>query len=258
MYKWVEEKVKEWEARENEQKQKNKKRFNNIIQQNQIQKQVEINSSSEDEVRPTQNDSKIPPVVTDPECNVNNPNQGSTEVVEVSETNGSEVMEVGMEDFAPDMQSMVTDEGEFFEVEKVMDKRIYMSEVQYLVKWKNLDHAESTWEPEQNLIYVQHLIDQFNDDFERLMKARLHKKDTKKGKNTRRQKEGAYEVGDQAAKIVNVRKDEENNELVFTIEWHPRDNGSIPMQSNYSNKQLRKLDPHLLLGFYESKLKLVK
>jgi len=100
------------------------------------------------------------------------------------------------------------------------------------------------------------MVDEFNQDFEHLMKLRLTK-DPKRARQIKKTKEGDYELGDKASKIVNVKKDSENNELLFTIEWKPRENGSIPMQSNYSNKELRKYDPHLLLSFYESKLKLI-
>eukprot|EP00343_Euplotes_focardii_P008452 CAMPEP_0205819510 /NCGR_PEP_ID=MMETSP0206-20130828/1916_1 /ASSEMBLY_ACC=CAM_ASM_000279 /TAXON_ID=36767 /ORGANISM="Euplotes focardii, Strain TN1" /LENGTH=83 /DNA_ID=CAMNT_0053113193 /DNA_START=832 /DNA_END=1083 /DNA_ORIENTATION=- len=80
--------------------------------------------------------------------------------------------------------------------------------------------------------------------------------------------EGSFELGDKASKIVEVKSGGDKASkivevrsvgevLVFTIEWKERGNRSIPMQSEVNNKEMRKWDPHLLLAYYESKLKIV-
>ena len=38
-----------------------------------------------------------------------------------------------------------------YEVEQVCGKRRVMGELQYLIKWKNWDHADNTWEKVDNL-----------------------------------------------------------------------------------------------------------
>lgn len=44
----------------------------------------------------------------------------------------------------------MSDEEEY-EVEQICDKRITKGKVEYLVKWKNWDHDDNTWEPIANL-----------------------------------------------------------------------------------------------------------
>ena len=47
---------------------------------------------------------------------------------------------------------------EEYEVEKVCGMRRVGGEVQYLIKWKNWDHADSTWEKADNLKSCQVMI----------------------------------------------------------------------------------------------------
>ncbi len=55
----------------------------------------------------------------------------------------------------------VDDESEEFEVEKILQKRIFKNKVEYLVKWKGYDVYDSTWEPLSNLTNCQSLLKQF-------------------------------------------------------------------------------------------------
>ena len=226
-----------------------KKRFNSIIQKNQQEKIAEISSQSDVELNIVP-EWDLAPINQESIQEVNNIEQEQIEWSE--EVNQIEPMLQSQSK----VEKIITNEGEFYEVEKICDKRIINAEVHYLVKWKGLPFEESTWEPMQNLIYVQHLVKEFNKNFESIMKNKF-KKDGKKKKDQRPKREGSYENGDIPSQIVKVRRDVDTNELIFTIEWNQRENGSIPLQSNYSNKQLRKFDPHLLLSFYESKVKLI-
>ena len=45
-----------------------------------------------------------------------------------------------------------------YEVEQVCGKRRVAGELQYLIKWKNWDHADSTWEKADNLKSCQVMI----------------------------------------------------------------------------------------------------
>jgi len=46
--------------------------------------------------------------------------------------------------------------------------------------------------------------------------------------------------------------------LIFTIQWKPLKDGTVPPHSYLNNTELRKYDKDLLLDYYESKLKFVK
>lgn len=48
-----------------------------------------------------------------------------------------------------------------YEVEKILDKRIKKSSIQYLIKWRNYPKSESTWEPLENLEGCQKKIIDF-------------------------------------------------------------------------------------------------
>ncbi len=45
----------------------------------------------------------------------------------------------------------VTPDSEEFEVEKVLQKRVYRNRVEYLVLWKGYPPHEATWEPLKHL-----------------------------------------------------------------------------------------------------------
>ncbi len=48
-----------------------------------------------------------------------------------------------------------------FIVEKILDKRVKGSKVEYLVKWEGYSEADNTWEPTRNLCNVLYLIDEY-------------------------------------------------------------------------------------------------
>lgn len=53
---------------------------------------------------------------------------------------------------------------EEFEVEKVLDSRVYRGRVQYLIKWKGYSESDNTWEPVRHLIHTKKLLDKFHLD----------------------------------------------------------------------------------------------
>eukprot|EP00092_Neocalanus_flemingeri_P029705 GFUD01032252.1.p1 GENE.GFUD01032252.1~~GFUD01032252.1.p1 ORF type:complete len:727 (+),score=284.09 GFUD01032252.1:67-2247(+) len=55
-----------------------------------------------------------------------------------------------------------------YEVEKILEKKTSKKgKIEYLVKWKNFDDpADNSWEPSNNLVAVQDLVDKFDKDLE--------------------------------------------------------------------------------------------
>ena len=54
-------------------------------------------------------------------------------------------------------------EGEFeYEVEQILDSRLYRGKLQYLVKWLGYTEEHNTWEPPSNLNNAQEAIDLFH------------------------------------------------------------------------------------------------
>lgn len=49
-----------------------------------------------------------------------------------------------------------------YEVEKVLDSRVFRGWVQYLVKWVGYDVSESTWEPVRNVRHAKELLDEYH------------------------------------------------------------------------------------------------
>jgi len=52
-----------------------------------------------------------------------------------------------------------------FEVEEVVDRRLYKGELQYLVKWVGWSSEDNSWEPEDNLENCSEKLNNFNKVF---------------------------------------------------------------------------------------------
>ena len=53
---------------------------------------------------------------------------------------------------------------EEYEVERILGKKIISETVHYLVKWKEYDTSESTWEPKGNLKNCMRMLQQFEGE----------------------------------------------------------------------------------------------
>lgn len=51
---------------------------------------------------------------------------------------------------------------DYYEVEKILNRRRASNGFEYLVKWENFPESQSTWEPETHLDNVKWMVDRFN------------------------------------------------------------------------------------------------
>ena len=65
----------------------------------------------------------------------------------------------------------------YYEVEKILDKRIVRGRKEYLIKWKGYSEKESTWEPLPHLKYIQDIVKKFDEQYN------INKKANSKEKN---------------------------------------------------------------------------
>ena len=62
----------------------------------------------------------------------------------------------------PKPAPIIVDEEEEYEVEAVLDSRIYRGKFQYLVKWKGYGDVHNSWEPESNVANAPKLVARFH------------------------------------------------------------------------------------------------
>lgn len=177
---------------------------------------------------------------------------------------------------------MIKDEDyRLYIVEKILDKKKEGFKVKYLVKWEGYPIEQSTWEPEENLEYVQGLVDQFENNYNKdVIKHRKRgrprkveneqsesdsdisrKKINKLQKNTGGQLlldqylnlSTANIEKDEVEEIINARRNDKNI-LICQVRWKIRSDGIQPDDSFVENKYLKKRYPKLLIEFYESKI----
>ena len=150
-----------------------------------------------------------------------------------------------------------------YNVEEILEKRITNGKTEYFIKWHGFKISESTWEPEENLKNSQDFIDKFLKGEEANKKPEPQKED-----NFVENVEEVREVrqfedipilselnDDVPKKIKSVKKIEE--ELYSLVEFEERSDGLVTDPCYVPSLLLRKLNPKLLIEFYESKIKFV-
>jgi hypothetical protein len=45
-----------------------------------------------------------------------------------------------------------TEEGPEYEVASILRHRLHRNRLEFLIRWKNYDSSDDTWEPEENLV----------------------------------------------------------------------------------------------------------
>lgn len=174
----------------------------------------------------------------------------------------------------------------YFEIERILDKKIINGLIYYKVKWKNYSISESTWEPVSNFKGNMDIVHQFEVAYQLSHKddinneQRVHQKQSlitnftnkkkeqpkiKKEKEKKhkvikepsmmdRMKEGRFGI-DIPDKIVSAKRHIDlPKELFCEIQWKKRKDNTQPLNSFYLNSEIKKINPLLLVDYYEKHL----
>ena len=68
----------------------------------------------------------------------------------------------------------------YYEVEKIIKRRIVRGRREYLIKWKGYSEKESTWEPLSHLKYIQQTVKEFDEQYDKMKELNEENKIKKK------------------------------------------------------------------------------
>ena len=159
-----------------------------------------------------------------------------------------------------------------YEVEKIIDKRYINGKLEYKIKWVGYPMSECTWEPVRNLANVKPMIKEFenssfemNDkqnkltDYYLIGKKRENNNDSSFDdeiyqKNEYRNKKPTnkkiFYINDKYKSIYTIKKKNSQLMAVVVVE----ENG-ILNKITIPTQKLRKLNPDILIDFYEERIK---
>ena len=129
---------------------------------------------------------------------------------------------------------------DIYEVEKIIGKRYVQGKIEYKVKWLGYKMTECTWEPEENLVNVRDLIDKFENKNE--------KNENQLKSNNLNLNE--YKIDNRFIKVNTIKVID--NQLYGIVKYN---NNGIIEERKILTAELKKVNPFILIQFYESKLK---
>ena len=182
-------------------------------------------------------------------------------------------------------------EGDFYNIEKILDRRKTNGKFEYKIKWEGYPMSQSTWEPMKNLESAKELVEEYdrthpitaqqkssksehkkkettfinkkrkeeNDDKiqqipqnEKLVEE-VEKKNNEDSKiNTNENEfEKTYTIDDSLKSVITVKQ---QNEKLIAVVDKLDPNGDV-VKTFIPTEELRKSNPWILLNFYESKIK---
>ena len=161
---------------------------------------------------------------------------------------------------------------EEYEVEKIIDKRIINGKLEYKIKWVGYPMSECTWEPVRNLANVKPMIKEFenssfemNDkqnkltDYYLIGKKRENNNDSSfddeiyqknEYRNKKPDRKKIFYINDKYKSIYTIKKKNSQLMAVVVVE----ENG-ILNKITIPTQKLRKLNPDILIDFYEERIK---
>ena len=162
-------------------------------------------------------------------------------------------------------------ETNFYEVEKIKDRRIIGGRREYLIKWKGYSDNESTWEPLSHLRFILDIVEEFDNQYDN-KKIKKNSKEKNKNKqlvgkkrdkskkemsdniyNNYNKQVLVYRIDYSLEKILAVKL--ENNELKAVVER--RKKGGKIYREIMSTEEVKKYNPLILINYYQSKIKFV-
>ena len=186
-------------------------------------------------------------------------------------------------------------EGEFYNIEKILDRRKVNGKFEYKIKWEGYPMNQSTWEPMKNLETAKELVEEYNrsHSFSNQPKSTktksakkdnifIHKKkDREKEVTVENEKNKEVSQNEKFENGANIIRDdlkldinENGYEKKYTIDDSLKNVITVKQQNQklmavvekmelngditktyIPTEDLRKTNPWILLDFYESKIK---
>ena len=159
----------------------------------------------------------------------------------------------------------------YFLVEEIVDRRKVKGKYEYLIKWKGFTD-EYTWEPIENLENIKQDIEEYDEMYEsanmenKKSKNKKHLINNNKRKCIKEKSNKESEISSNCEtdgytmhyflvdysieKTINVLK--EGNNLIAEV-TKKNNNGDI-IHEKINTKDLKKMNPWVLINFYESKI----
>lgn len=145
-------------------------------------------------------------------------------------------------------------EEEEFSVEKILDKRVRNSKVEYLIKWEGYPDTENTWEPQDNLDCPD-IISAYEDKSEKKKEEKKRKKEAESSGGKKKQKVVEEEDNKprgfdrtlQPERIIGAT--DSSGELMFLMKWKDSDEADL-VPARQANIKC----PQIVIQFYEERL----
>ena len=174
---------------------------------------------------------------------------------------------------------------EYYNIEKILDRRRINNKFEYKIKWEGYPISQCTWEPMKNLENAKPLVEEYdklhpiNIDDDNPKKKEINNK--KKKINEGIAKENIDDQNNKNDTGIISENDDENSKIliyenensyivdntlksVFTVKYQNEklmavvekvgENGES-FKTYIPTEELRKINPWILLQFYESKIK---
>ena len=140
---------------------------------------------------------------------------------------------------------------DLYEVEKIVDKRRRFGKDEYKVKWLGYKMSECTWEPLDHLLNVMDEVEKFEKSIKNNNAIVKKNKTEIKIKNTNEEdKNNIYFIDNRYKKVITITSINQNLYGIVQFE-----NNGIIHEKKILTSELKKLNPFILINFYESKIK---